>query len=325
MSSGKTVPKKNTKKKSDAANDAKIVITGIAGNLGRSLASKLHTDYPIIGIDQRPFRGKPKDLKHYQLDIRRRKAEDIFRHENIRAVVHLGMVHRPIPGRTTYRDWNVLGTIKLLEYCRRYDISKVVLMSTAYVYGHQPANSNFLTEDAPLLGSADYPEMRALIEWDMYAQSFFWKHPHVQTVILRPVHVVGPTVRNAPSNYLRMKRPIMMIGFDPMVQLLHEQDLINAILLALEPDKRGVFNIVGPGEVPLSAVHKELDKTPLGVPPVVTNMVVKKLWRWGFSPLPPGELPHLQFQCLVDGSEARKTLGFRPRYTMRQTIRSVLE
>ena len=67
------------------------------------------------------------------------------------------------------------------------------------------------------------PEMRDLVEVDMYAQSFMWKHPEIETVILRPVNIVGPTVRNAPSNYLRLERPLTVMGFDPMLQVIHER------------------------------------------------------------------------------------------------------
>ena len=41
------------------------------------------------------------------------------------------------------------------------------------------------------------------VEVDMLAHGFFWRHPAVETVVLRPVHIVGPTIKNAPSNYLR--------------------------------------------------------------------------------------------------------------------------
>jgi UDP-glucose 4-epimerase len=306
----------------DAA--APIVITGIAGNLGQLLAKRLHTGHPIIGIDMRPFEGKPKDIQHFAIDVRKRKAEDIFRHNRIEALVHMGLVHRPSRRGRFHRELNVIGTQMLLEYCARYDVRKVVLMSSAYAYGAKAENSNFLTEDAPLQGGQDYPEERALIEWDMHAQSFFWKHPEIETVILRPVHVVGPTVRNAPSNYLRLHNPPMLLGFDPMIQLVHEEDLIQAILLSLQPGKRGVFNIVGPGEVPLSMVHKELKHVPVPLPHFLAKSVLKRLWRWGVVNFPPGELPHLQFQCMVDGTRAREELGFRPRYSLRSTIRSVI-
>ncbi len=302
-----------------------IVITGISGNLGRLITKVLHTEHSIIGIDQRPFRNKPKDVVHHQIDVRRRKAEDIFRVNSIKALIHLGLVHRISPEQKNYRNFNTLGTIKLLEYCQKYNVGKVVLLSTAQVYGALPENSNFLSEDAPLVAQPGYPEMSALIEWDMYAQSFFWKHPDIETIILRPVHVVGPRVKNAASNYLRLKHPVTLFGFDPMIQLIHERDLVDAILLALQPGRRGVFNLVGPGEVPLSRILEELGREPIAVPHPLAEILLKRLWKMGLSSFPPGELPNLRYQCVIDGSRARSVLGFRPRYSLRDTIRSVFE
>jgi UDP-glucose 4-epimerase len=310
-------------KRRDIQAGSAIVITGISGNLGRLLTKRLHTRHAIIGIDKRPFEGKPKDVTHYRIDVRRRKAEDLFRSQDIGALVHLGLVHRPSPLSGGHRGQNVVGTMKLLEYCARYKVPKVVLLSSGYAYGAQPENSNFLGEDAPLAADLNTPEMRALIEWDMYAQSFFWKHPRIETVILRPVHVVGPTVRNAPSNYLRLKHPPTLLGFDPMIQLLHEDDLMQAISLALAPGRRGVFNVVGPGELPLSRVLSELGRRPVPIPHFLAEPLLRQAWRLGLAGFYPGDLPHLRFQCMLDGSRARQELGFRPAKTLRETIRSV--
>jgi hypothetical protein len=72
-----------------------VVITGIVGRLGRRLARRMHRDRRVIGIDRRPFEGRPKDIEHYQIDIRRKKTRDVFRSARISAVVHLGVMHDP--------------------------------------------------------------------------------------------------------------------------------------------------------------------------------------------------------------------------------------
>src|SRR5438270_80592 len=84
----------------------------------------------------------------------------------------------------------------------------------------------------------------------LLASSFFWKQQSCETVILRPVHILGG-VRNAPSNYLRLPWVPTLLGFDPMVQAIHELDVVEAIVCALTTGVRGIFNVVGPGEVPL--------------------------------------------------------------------------
>ncbi|HKC61697.1 MAG TPA: NAD-dependent epimerase/dehydratase family protein, partial [Myxococcales bacterium] len=65
-----------------------VLITGISGNLGRTLARLLHRTEKVAGLDRRPFAGKPKDLELHQLDIRKKKVEDVFRRGEIRALLH---------------------------------------------------------------------------------------------------------------------------------------------------------------------------------------------------------------------------------------------
>ena len=130
----------------------KLVLTGISGRLGRIVARALHRDptWHLIGIDRRPFIGKPKDVEHHQVDLRTKRARDVFRHGDITALVHLGVRHDPRARAAEAYSWNVTGTSRLLEYCQAYRVPKVVLLSSADVYGPRPENPQFLTEDAPL-------------------------------------------------------------------------------------------------------------------------------------------------------------------------------
>jgi UDP-glucose 4-epimerase len=301
-----------------------VAITGIAGNLGRKLTKLLHVETRIIGIDRRPFREKPKDVEHHQLDIRKNRVEEIFRHGRVEALAHLGLMHDPRVRSSEAHSFNVVGTQKLLDLAVRHGVRKVVLLSSANVYGPLPGNPNFLPEETPLLGAARFPNVRDLIEVDMYVQSFMWKCPEVETVILRPVNIVGPTVKNAPSNYLRLRHPLTVLGFDPMVQLIHEEDVCRALVLALRPGVRGVYNVTGPGEVPLSAVLAELNREPVPVPHFLVRAVARRLFEARLSAFPPGEIDYIQYLCAVDGSRFARDTGWTPRYSLRETIRSVL-
>src|SRR3954462_1029505 len=303
---------------------AAVLVTGISGNLGRVLARLLHKTDRVIGVDRREFPGAPKDLEVHNVDIRKRKVEDLFRRGDIQALIHMAIIHDPRLPQQEHHSFNVLGTKALLSYAAKYGVQKVVLLSSASVYGPQPGNDNFLTEESPLLGSQRFPDIRDLVEVDMYAQQYMWKHPEVETAILRPVHIVGPTVKNAAATYLRLPRPWVVAGFDPMVQLIHEDDVARALALALTPGIRGVYNVNGPGELPLSAVLRELGRTAIPVPHLIARPLLDKLFQYHLAGFPPAELDHLQFLCTVDGTRGERDLGFRPAYTLRETIRSVL-
>jgi len=301
-----------------------VVVTGISGNLGRTLAKLLHTKHRIIGIDRRPFLGRPKDVQMYELDLRKRKAEDVFRTNQVGSVIHMGIMHDPRMNEEEHHSFNVVGTTRLLEYCVKHNVKKVVVLSSANVYGPSPDNSNFLTEEAPLMAASRFSGVRDLIEVDMLTHGFFWRHPQIETVILRPVHIVGPTIRNAPSNYLRLERPWVVAGFDPMIQLIHVEDVCRALETALTPNLRGVYNVVGPGQVPLSAILGELGRKDVAIPEPVARAALTLLFRYRLAGFPPPELDHIQFLCAVDGSAWEKATGWKPKYSMRETIRSIL-
>ncbi len=301
-----------------------VLVTGICGRLGRLLARKLHRTTRVIGIDRRAYALWPKDVVHHQFDLRRKKTRDLFRHGAVKAVVHLGVLHDPRKSDKEHHSWNIIAFQKLLEYLSEYGVPKLVVLSSANVYGPQPDNPQFLTEEAPLLGAQSFRQIRDLVEMDMLAQSFFWRHPDAETVILRPCHILGG-VSNAASNYLRLERPMTVLGFDPMVQAIHERDVVDAIVRALEPGARGIFNLRGPGELPLSRVLRFLRRRPIPLPSFMAKGTVERMWRYRLTSFPAPELDHIRFLCMVDDTRAREVLGFRPRHGLRETLLAVDE
>lgn len=317
-----STPTRTTAIRPKAMNEGAVLVTGICGRLGRLLARELHRSDSVVGVDRRRFIGRPKDIVHHQIDMRRKKMKDIFRGRNIRAVIHLGVLHDPRRSDRERHSWNIVAFQKLLEYMAQYDVPKLVVLSGANVYGPQPNNPQFLTEDAPLLGAQHFGGIRDLVELDMLAQSFFWKHPDTDTVVLRPCHIVGG-VRNAASNYLRLERPVMIMGFDPMMQLVHEKDVVRSIQLALRPGVRGIFNIRGLGEMPLSHLVRKAGGRPRVLPSPLARVAIDQLWRLRLSSFPSQELDHLRYVCMVDDARAREELGYEPTYPIDRALRDL--
>ncbi len=299
-----------------------LAITGISGRLGRLLARRLHKQFRIIGIDRRGARHLPRDVVVHDLDIRRRACEDIFRRERIDAVVHLNIQHDPRRPASERHAFNVMGTHKLLDYCTRYGVTQFILLSSANVYGASPNNQQFLNEEAPLSAAGKFHGIRDLVELDLYTNSFFWRHPEIDTVILRPVHIVGH-VNNGISNYLRMKFPPTVMGFDPMIQIVHVEDVVEAIAKSLRPGVRGVFNIVGPGPIALSVLQRQLGRRKVPIPDPFIRPLAKTLFDLRLTSFRPPELDFLKYVCMVDGARAKEVLGYEPQRGLRQTIEAV--
>ena len=124
----------------------RVLVTGMAGRLGRLVARHLHRieGLQIVGIDRRPIPDLPKDIEHHRVDYRSKKARDLFRGRGIDALVHMGMMHHPRASAAEAYSWNIEGTAKLLEYVQAYEVEKVIVLSSANVYGPRPENTQFL-------------------------------------------------------------------------------------------------------------------------------------------------------------------------------------
>jgi UDP-glucose 4-epimerase len=308
----------------DAKDDRAIVITGICGRLGRRLTRVLHREARVIGLDRRPFPDRPRDIEHHAIDLRSTRAKDVFRGGGVRALVHLGVMHNPRDSAEEHHSWNVVAFQHLLEYAERYEVPKVVLLSSANVYGPRPDNPQFLNEEAPLLGAGPFSDIRDLVGLDMCAQSYLWRYASTETVILRPSHILG-TVRNAPSNYLRLKVVPTLLGFDPMMQVVHQDDVVWALRAALAPGVRGIFNIGGPAPVSLSRALHLLERSAVSVPHSAARILVDRLFRWRVTDFPAPELDFIRYVCMVDDARARSVLGYRPKHGLLETLRAVDE
>lgn len=297
-----------------------IVITGICGTLGKLLTKKLHGKYNIIGIDRRNFPEKPKDIIHIQTEISRKNVREIFRNKDIDIVVHLGILHNPSSSLAEHTVWNIEGFGKLLSYCYDYDVKKLILLSSGSTYGVRPTNPQIITEDAPLMATLHGDFFADHVQIDMMAQSFFLKHPEIKTIILRPCPIAGE-VKNAILYYLIKKNPLTLMGFDPLIQILSADEVVEAIELAIQKDVQGIFNLASNNAVPISLILKLLSKKTISVPYTLASIALKILWITKLSKFPPGELEFLHYNCLLDDSKARAELMWKPHNEIEQIIK----
>lgn len=303
--------------KEESIEQEKVLITGNAGALGQALVAKLleQGSYQLIGVDRRPLDNVPAGLEHLPLDLRRKSAIEVLYKLKPKSIIHLGVVRNPQRHRNKRANiyyFNLESTTQLLRLAERLSIRKLVFLSTANLYGPSAATNGILTEDAPLHGANKSPEFRDLVALDMMMQSFFWKRPKTQTIILRPCHIIGPTLRNAPSRYFKMDIIPTILGFDPLLQLIHEDDLIKAIIMSLQSKVRGVFNLAGPDVAPLSRIIKALGRPTLPIPQTLLKFFMATSFWSRQSNFPIGELDHLKYSCIIDTSRTEHELGFTP-------------
>ena len=301
----------------------KVLITGIAGGQGRLIARRLGDFFRISGVDRAPWEGAPGNVAMHVVDLRKRKFEDVFRTERPDALVHHAFVRHFRSAQEVRHEVNVLGTKRVLEYAIRYGVKRIVVLSSSYVYGALPDNPYYVDEDYPLNVSRTYPEIRDLAEVDTLATAFLWRHPEVVTAILRPVNTLGYYTHSTIGGYLRRRYVPTIMGFNPMMQFIHEEDVAEAVALALQTGAHGVFNVAGPGAVPLKVAIRETAGTAVPFPEPVARALFSRLFRLGLFPTPSGALDFLKYPCTVDGGAFERATGFTPLFSLEDIFASV--
>lgn len=304
----------------------KVLITGISGGQGRRVALNLlarRQRYRVCGVDRVDWPGRPRQVKMIVLDMRKKKFEDVIRHERPNAIVHLASIRHFASNPATRHEVNVNGTKRLIEFAVTHDVEQVVICSSSYVYGALPENPYYMDESFPLSVSRTYPEVRDLAEMDMMATGLLWQHPEISISVLRPVNVLGYHVHSAIGRYLRHERVPTVLGFNPMLQFIHEDDVAEAIVLAIEKNTRGIFNLAGPGAVPLDVAIRQIGGIPIPLPELILRPVIGRMFRWGLYPFPPGAMDFAKYPCTLDGDRFRSATAFEPRFSLKETFATV--
>lgn len=299
----------------------KVLVTGAAGPRGRGVAMLLAAmGDEVIGVDSVDPPSILPGVITLRLDIRKRTFEDLIRRERFDAICHAA-VHAgfrlPQPER---HRLNIEGSQKVIANAASHGVKKLVVVSHAAIYGALADNPCFMTEDAPPSVGRSLPELQDVVTADLITTAAMVKYPSLEIVTLRPVNCLGPTSRDTLAQVLRLPVAPSVLGYDPMMQVIHEEDLSRAIAAALTPGLKGVYNVVGPGEVPLSVLIAEAGKRPLPLPGALLGMM---LGRFGLPDAGKGVIEFLKHPCLIDGSRFREAARFSPIHDLVTTCRSV--
>lgn len=302
----------------------KVFITGVARGVGRLLALRLVGRVEVAGVDCVRWEGHPGEIRFAQVEPGRRRIEEIVREERPDTILHCGLQQDFQISDARRYDFNVLGTKQLLDLAEQLGVERVLVLSTAMVYGAFSDNALALSEEAPRLASRNLSAMRDMVEADYLAETFCWRVPSIHTLVLRPVHVLGPDCENAFAQYLRLPTVPTVAGFDPMLQCMHEEDLVAAILQALAKNLRGVFNVTGPGAVSLQTAIREVGSAQVSLPEPLLRLALPRLGALADFSFPPVLLDYLKFSVLVSGARFEQATGFRCLYALEEIFHSVV-
>jgi len=336
----------------------RVLVTGVAGNLGLRLLPELR-DWEVVGVDMREPDAALHAFRRIDLGEEASCAQlvELLRDTRCSAVVHLAFVIDPV--RTGVLDvarmWqiNVAGTARVMEAITEVNrlgggVTKFVFPSSVSAYGSdlpQPVR-----EAAPLAAHT-LPYAVHKRESDLVVQARAPQLGACATTILRPHIFVGATMENylvgalrgtpsgrsARAERLRRggRRLPMLLPFgkqylETRFQFVHVDDVARLIawLLRREDPERSllILNVAGRGAPITLARAAELARQKLLRVPGRTTMrtLLALLWKMGVSGIPPEALPYMLGTYLMDCSRLQQLLGADYERVIRFTVEDAL-
>jgi UDP-glucose 4-epimerase len=307
-----------------------IAITGATSSLGRRLVAELaEAQYVarVVVLDTVHPGVTGEKVSFYALDLTQPSIDarliEILEAEEVDTFVHLSALEGPSHATAWAHELERSGTMQVLHACHKRRIPKLVAVSSSLVYGPHHSNPNFIREEQSLHGLHGAPYVADQL--DVEAQLDKWRvaHPDSQVTVLRLALTLGPNTHNYVRRYL--SRPVVpsVLGYDPLMQFVHETDALAAVMLAIERNVGGVFNIASEGVLRLSTAIRLAGAVPLPMPYTTLRNVASLLWALQLCEAPAAFIALLRHLCVVDTSRAQRQLGFRSRYNAREVVLSL--
>ena len=305
-----------------------ILVTGVAGAWGARAAARLMREagLHVIGLDSEPPAEAIEGLDFVRADVRNPLLIDLLKTEQVDTVCHLAFAETARPSEAA-SDLNVMGTTKVLDACAGAAVRKVVLKSSTAVYGARPTNAAFLTEDHALRGSRRTGTVRDLLEIEAFCKSFAHQFPQPLVTILRFASIVGATVDTPMTRYLKMPHAPSLLGFDPRMQIIHEEDVVEALALAVLNDASGAINVAAEDVIPLNKMRGLAGKRSVAIPHLLAywSQKLPAGARRRSSDALPIEPDYLRYPWVADLRRMREELGFAPRTNAEDALREFAE
>ena len=298
-----------------------VLITGVARYLGGKLASLLSADDSIervIGVDVVPPRQDVGRTEFVRADIRNPIIAKVIASAQVDTVVHMSVIATPFGagGRTAMKEINVIGTMQLLAACQKApSLQKLVVRSTTAVYGSSSRDPALFTEGVEPRSQFRSGYGKDSTEVEGYVRGLGRRRPDVDVTLLRFANFIGPRIDTPLTRYFSLPVCPRVLGFDPRIQFVHEDDGIEVLRRAVLESHPGTYNVAGRGVLLVSQAIRRAGRTSIQVPSPAVSMVGSVFRRAGLVDFSPEQMDFLQFGRGVDTTLLEDDFGYQPEYT----------
>lgn len=300
----------------------KIIVTGGAGFIGSHLVDRLIKEKHNVVIIDNLSTGKKENInkkaKFYKLTIESPKLKEVFNKVKPDIVFHLAAqinVRDSVANPINDAKINILGSLNLLENCKKFGIEKIIFASTGgAIYGD--ADIIPTPEDYKETPVSPYGVAKLSVEKYLY---YYWKVKKLKFVSLRLANVYGPRQNSKGEagvvaifcdKMLSDKQPIINGNGRQTRDFVYVDDVVEAFYFSFKKtEKVGIYNIGTAKETDINTIFQELKK--------LTGAKCKKI----HGPSLEGE----QKRSCLDFNKAKKELGWKPKYSLKEGLKETVE
>ena len=302
---------------------AAVAVTGTSRFLGAELARRLAArGVRVLALGPRPPGHSESSIEFHRLDLLDADAPgqlaELLRKEGVEALAHTAFRSEPGADLARDRELDVLGSLRVAEACANARVGRLVVASTTMVYGARPDNPNFLDESHPRRARPEVHAVADRIEMEEELERLGRERPSLELCVLRSAWVLGPRSASPVARYFSLPMVPVPLGYDPLLQLLHEDDQVRAFESAVTESRPGLFNLVAPGVLPVSRLLRLAGRRSLRLPgPLLDRLAVLPSRSVTGDP-PSAFFDYLRYPWVADGARGWEAFG-EPAYTTRET------
>jgi nucleoside-diphosphate-sugar epimerase len=287
-----------------------VAVTGAARGLGHALTIQLAASARIsrvVAIDD--HRGDVAGVHWRVVDVRDPALAG--RLSGVDVVVHTDLDLAPDSDYRSRRAFNVRGAQTVLTAAAASRVGRVVLVTSAMVYGAQPDNPVPLDEAAPLGADHDGSVVGDMLEIEQLARSSARTHLGMAITVVRPAALVGEGVDTMVTRHFEAPRLLTVKGCAPRWQFCHIDDLVSALELAVAGGVSGEFAVGCDGWLEEEQVEELSGLRRIELPARLTFGTAQRLHRAGITPAPVTDVHFVVYPWVVD-CRALRDAGWRP-------------
>jgi nucleoside-diphosphate-sugar epimerase len=300
-----------------------VAVTGAASGLGAAVAARLVANPDVgkvVGLDD--HRGQAVGVTWRVLDIR--DPALATRLGKVDTVVHLAVDTTLDGDRRAQGELNVRGTQTVLTAAAATGVRRVVLCTSAMVYGALADNDVPLAEDAPLRAVPDGGLVSDWLEVERLGAQAPRSHPGLHVTVVRPATVVGPGVDSLLTRHFEAPRLLVVRDSQPRWQFCHVDDLASALELAALGTVTGVVTVACEGWLEQEEVELVSGMRRIELPSSLAFGTAERLHRLGVIPAPASDLQYVVHPWVVPATRLREA-GWRPAYDNPTALGLLLE